>query len=152
MKRFILILVFVLMAVAASAQHSHGLNVISYGVKSAHPASLRSIKGRAELIVNNNGKERIFSNIHAQVYRRGVPFVEGECSDVDFVEGKRTYILSGLVSLSQGQNLWKAIGAALSFRARDYTIDVTMDVAYPSDPSMNTTLVRKGIPLSRYLD
>ena len=148
MKRLPILLILFLLPFLASAQHSTGLKVLSYKITSAWPASLRSVKGRAKVVVNNTDKERTLSDIKALVYRNGEPFVEGVCTDVALERGQVVYTPQGLVTLCEGQSVWDAIKAALAFDASEYTVDISMQVAYSDTTAFIT---RKGVPLKKYL-
>lgn len=146
-KRYLLFLL-IFVSVAAGAQHAQGLKVVSHKITSAWPASLRSVRGRAQAVVENTGKVRTFSGITAQVYRLGEPFVEGTCEDVTVAAGRRSYPLIGVVTLSEGRSVMDAVKAALHFDASEYTVDISMQVVYPDTTA---TLFRTGVPLSKYL-
>jgi len=149
MKRFIIMLLALVVACAsADAQFFSGLSVRSHKINSAYPTSLRSVRGKATVTVQNSGSARSFKDITAVIYRRGEPFFNGTCSDINAGKGTASYTLIGNVSLVEGKSVWDAIGAALSFRASEYTADVSFTVTMDGKTQRVT---RKGVAVSRYL-
>lgn len=135
---------------AAGREHPFsGLSIIGYTIDSAWPSSLRSVKGRATIKVQNTGDRRTVTSITATVYRNGSRFAEGQCSDVTFEEGVRSYSLDGSGQLSDGVSLWQAIGAVISFRPSEYTVDVYAVMTF-GDGSVQR-IVKTGIPATRFI-
>ena len=139
----------VLGLLTAQAQHFYGFSVQSYRVSSALPTSFRSVKGSVTTTIGNSADTRSMRGITATVYRNGRRFAQGKCDDVTFHHGTREYVLRGQVSLADGVSTWEAILAAFSFKASDYTIDFTVDIAHPD--GKRDHVVRTGRPLTHYL-
>lgn len=125
------------------------LAIKSYSIDSAWPSSLRSVKGKATITVDNTGDWRSVSAINATVYRNSSTFANGTCSNVTFVKGTGSYTLTGLVTLAEGVTIWQAIGAALSFRPSEYTVDVYATMLH-GDGSTEQ-IEKKAIPVTKFL-
>ena len=150
MQRFLAIVVALLgFALTARAQYFYGFSVESYKITSARPTSLRSVKGSVYTRISNTADTRTMRNITATVYRQGRKFAHGTCDPVTFFNGTFGYTLNGRVNLADGVSTWDAIKAAFSFRASDYTVDYVVDIHH-ADGTVDH-VVRKGIPLERYL-
>ncbi len=135
---------------AAGRDHPFsGLSITGYSIDSAWPSSLRSVKGKATIKVQNAGERRTVTSITASVYRNGSLFAEGKCSDVTFERGVRSYTLDGTGQLSDGVSLWQAIGAVFSFRPSEYTVDVYATMTF-EDGSVQR-IVKTGIPATRFI-
>ena len=126
-----------------------GLSVKGYSIDSAWPASFRSVRGKATIKVNNSGESRDVSGITAKVYRNGALFAEGECSDVSFAKGQASYQLTGTVTLADGVSVWQAIGAALSFRPSEYTVDVYALMVH--EDGSREQISRIGVPVTKFI-
>ncbi len=126
-----------------------GLSVKGYSIDSAWPASFRSVRGKATIKVNNSGESRDVSGITAKVYRNGALFAEGECSDVSFAKGQASYQLTGTVTLADGVSVWQAIGAALSFRPSEYTVDVYAVMVH--EDGGREQISRIGVPVTKFI-
>ena len=150
MKRLLLAIAIVLFAcTSVQAQHFAGLKITKYTISSIWPSSFRSIKGSVSLTVDNTGEQRTVSRIEAVAYRGDKPFVQGYCDDVTFFKGLRTYVISGEVSLCSGVSIWEAIGAALSFNAAEYTVDVHLVMTH--EDGRKEVVDKIAIPVSRFV-
>ncbi len=133
-----------------SSEHPFdGLSVKGYSIDSAWPASFRSVRGKATIKVDNSGESRQVIGITAKVYRNGALFAEGECSDVAFAKGLSSYQLSGTVTLADGVFVWQAIGAALSFRPSEYSVDVYAVMVH--EDGGRESISRIGVPVSNFI-
>jgi len=148
-RRFVLVLVALLVSVVAQAQYFTGFSVESYRIASAWPTSFRSVRGSVQATIGNTGLTRSMSGVTATVYRNGRRFAEGVCEDVTISKGIASYTFKGNVRLSDGVSTWDAIKAAFSFNANEYTLDFTVTITYPDGHSDH--VVRRGMPLVHYL-
>ena len=151
MDRFLTFLLSAVLSLTIAAENHpfDKLDVKQYSIDSAWPTSLRSVKGKASISVDNSGDRRDVTGISAVVYRKGERFAEGACDDVCFEKGEKTYSISGTVSLAEGISVWQAIGAALSFRPSEYTIDICAVMKHENGSVEQ--IERLGVPATRFL-
>ena len=147
MKRFLLIVAFLLAVLPASAQMSK-LRFHGFEVKSVVPTGFRTLRATVELeLVNGGAKEFEMNDIVLTVYRGGKPFVTGKCPSIPVDKGDSVVKAVGNFRLAEGVSLLSALRSVLNINLNDYSADVTLTAL--GDNGHDQDFMMKGFSVAK---
>lgn len=141
-------ILLILFALPARAQFS-GLNMQSYSFGNVHPTGLRGVAGSLSFELNNIGERREIRDVHAVVFKNGRAFLKGSCRDLVLERGHGSYVAAGKVKLPAGVSTLTAITSIMNFDPSQYTVNVSLVLVH--EDGSRETIVRKGVPVSRFI-
>ena len=125
MKRFLLLVAFLLAVLPASAQMSM-LRFRNFEVKSVMPTGFRTVRATVELELVNPGKEMEMTDVRVNIYRNGNLYVTGTCPSIPVDTGEPLVKAVGVFHLADGISLFSVLRTLLNVNLKEYSADVTL--------------------------
>ena len=131
-KAFILTLLLAVVAAAApQSKRPAKLDHIKFGkcrIVSLTPTGLRSVRAGVELEARNDTSAFVLEDVKLTVYRKGKPFVEGFCGEINVPKGKSTVRATGEFELCDDVSVITAVKVLSNPDMSEFTGDVDMTV------------------------
>ena len=131
-KEFIITLFLAVIAVAApQSKRPAKLDHIKFGkcrIVSMTPTGLRSVRAGIEMEARNDTSAFVLEDVKLTVYRKGKPFVEGFCGEINVPKGKSTVRATGEFELCDDVSVITAVKVLSNPDMSEFTGDVDMTV------------------------
>lgn len=131
-KVFILTLLLAVTAVAApGTKRPAKLDHIKFGkcrIVSLVPTGLRSVRAGVELETKNDTTAFVLEDVKITIFRKGEPFVEGVCGEVNVPKGSSKVRATGEFELCEDVSVWEALKVLSNPDMGEFSGDVDMTV------------------------